>query len=248
MMALILWVPSVYGADIMEISGLPNYPPVLWKAGGTLIGVGAELAKTICTELRVSFKFKQLPWLRALSEAEEGEIDMIAGAYMKKDRQEYLDYSVPFMKDPAVVFVMKGRAFPFKDLRDLMGKKGVTMLGYSWGEAFDRFAEEHLDMTTVTKPLQAFKMLERGRADFFVCGLYSGGFVATEMGMADKVESLAQYVSQEELYIAFSKKSRFRHLLPRANAIIGRLKSQGVIDRWIDEYLREYRETLAQGD
>ncbi|MBW1804126.1 MAG: amino acid ABC transporter substrate-binding protein [Deltaproteobacteria bacterium] len=245
---LMLCVSPVYAADIMRISGLPNYPPVLWKAKGTLVGVGAELAKTICTELGVSFKFKPLPWLRALSEAEDGQIDMVAGAYFKKDRQKYMDYSVPFMKDPAVIFVMKGHAFPFKGLKDLKGRKGVTMLGYSWGEDFDRFAEEHLDMTTVTKPLQALQMLERDRVDFFVYGLYSGGFVATETGMADKVESLAHYLSQEDLYITFSKKSKFRHLLPRANEIIKRLKDEGVIDRWIEQYLKEYRETLAKSD
>jgi len=246
MAGLMLCVSPVFGADMMEISGLPNYPPVLWKAKGSLVGVGAELAKTICTELGVTFKFKPLPWLRALSEAKDGQIDMVAGAYFKKDREAYMDYSVPFMKDPAVIFVMKGHAFPFKELKDLIGKKGVTMLGYSWGDTFDRFAEEHLDMTTVTKPLQALQMLERGRVDFFVYGLYSGGFVATETGMTAKVESLAHYVSQEDLYLTFSKKSKYRHLLPRANNIINRLKAEGVIDRWIEQYLKAYRKTLKE--
>lgn len=244
---LLISVSPVYGADILEISGLPNYPPVLWKAKGTLMGVGAELARTICTELGTSFKFKPLPWVRALSEAEQGKIDMIAGAYFKKDRQVYMDYSVPFMKDPGAVFVRTGHAFAFKDLKDLKGKKGVTMLGYSWGEAFDQYAEKHLDMTTVTKPLQALKMLERSRVDYFVYGLYSGEFVAAKAGMAHQVEALAHYVSEENLYLTFSKKSPFRHLLPRADDIIKRLKTQGVIDRWIEQYLQKYRETLKNG-
>ncbi|MDZ7698175.1 MAG: transporter substrate-binding domain-containing protein [Deltaproteobacteria bacterium] len=246
--AFMLCVSPVYADNVLKISGLPNYPPVLWKAKGTLLGVGAELAKTICTELRVSFKFKPLPWVRALSEAEQGKIDMIAGVYIKKDRQEYMDYSVPFMKDPSVIFVLKGHAFPFKRLKDLIGKKGVNMLGYSWGETFDRFSEEHLDITTVSKPLQALMMLERGRVDYFVYGLYSGEFVAAKSDMADKVEPLTHHVSEEGLYITFSKKSKFRHLLPRANDIIERLKSEGVIDRWVEQYLEKYRETLTNKD
>ncbi len=241
-----LFVPPVYAGDVVQISGLPNYPPVSWKAEGTLSGVGARLAKTICTELKVPFKFVPLPWVRALSDAEHGKVDIIAGAYIKKDRQQYMDYSVPFMIDPGAIFVMKGHAFPFKDLKDLIGKKGVTMLGYSWGEAFDRFSEEHLDVATVTKPLQALKMLERGRVDYFVYGLYSGGFVAEKAGMADKVEPLPNPVSQENFYITFSKQSRFKHLLPRANDIINRLKAQGVIDRWIDQSIEKYKETLSK--
>jgi polar amino acid transport system substrate-binding protein len=247
MLGLLICVPPVYGADILEISGLPNYPPVLWEAKGTLMGVGAELAGTICAELEVSFKFKPLPWARALSEAEQGKIDMIAGAYFKKDREVYMDYSIPFMKDPGAVFVRTGHAFDFKDLKDLKGRKGVTMLGYSWGEAFDQYAEKHLDMTTVTKPLQALKMLERGRVDYFVYGLYSGEFVATKTGMANQVEALPHFVSEENLYLTFSKKSTFRHLLPRANDIIKRLKAQGVIDGWVEQYLEKYRETLKNG-
>lgn len=244
-LGLMLCVSPAYAGDVLKISGLPNYPPVLWKAKGTLLGVGAELARTICTELEVAFKFKPLPWVRALSEAEQGKIDMIAGVYIKEDRQKYMDYSVPFMKDPSAIFVMKGHGFPFSGLKDLMGKKGVNMLGYSWGEAFDRFAEEHLNITTVSKPLQALKMLKRGRVDYFVYGLYSGGFVVTKAGMSHQVEALPKYVSQEGLYITFSKKSKFRHLLPRANALIEELKAEGLIDRWIEQYLERYRETLV---
>ena len=244
-LGLLLLGTPVYGGDVLEISGLPNYPPVLWEADGTLVGVGAELAKRICTELKVRYRLKPLPWIRALHETEYGEIDMIAGAYFKKDRQAYMDYSIPFMKDPGAVFVMKGHAFPFKKLKDLIGKKGVTMLGYSWGENFDQYAKAHLDMVTVTTPMQALKMLERCRVDYWVYGLYSGAFVATKAGMGDKVESLEHYVSQEDLYITFSKKSQFRHLLPRVNAIIKRLEANGVIDGWIQHYLKKYRETLA---
>lgn len=235
---LMLCVSPIYGADVVEISGLPNYPPLLWEAKGTLVGVGAELVKTICTELGLSFRFKPLPWLRALSEAEDGKIDIIAGASFKKERQEYMDFSVPFMKDPAVIFVMKGHAFPFNGLKDLVGKKGLTMLGYSWGEAVDRFTKEHLDIIVVRRAQQAFKMLERGRTDFFIYGLYSGSFVARKMGIFDKVESLPHFVSQEAVYITFSKKSKYRHRLSRANDIIQRLREEGVIDRWIEKYLK----------
>lgn len=245
---LVLGVSPAYAADVVKISGLPNYPPVLWKAQGTLMGVGAELAKAICTELGMAFKFKPLPWVRALSEAKQGKIDMIAGAYLKKERQAYMEYTVPFMKDPSVLFVKRGRVFPFQGLKDLAGKKGVTMLGYSWGEAFDRYADAHLHITTVTRPLQALRMLDRGRVDYFVYGLYSGGFVLTKTGMAEKVEYLPHYVSQEDLYITFSKKSPFGRFLPRANDLIQRLKDEGLIDKWIRHYLKKYRKTLAAGE
>jgi polar amino acid transport system substrate-binding protein len=242
-LGLVFLVNPLYAAETLKISGLPNYPPVMWKHNGTLTGIAAELAETICAELGVPFKFIPLPWTRALYNAENGAVDMIAGAYINKDRQRYMDYSLPFMKDPGVVFVMKEKSFPFKELKDLTGKKGVTMLGYSWGEDFDNFAKQTLNIKTVTKPDQAFRMLERGRVDYFIYGLYSGIVVAVEQGLDRKIEYLPNYVSEEDLYITFSKKSKFRHFLPRVNEIIERLKFEGTIKRWIKKYLEYFRKT-----
>ena len=243
--AVVLLVSPAYAGEILKISGLPNYPPVSWKSDETLMGVGPELAGTIFRELGVPFRFKPLPWVRALSEMEHGQIDVIAGAYIKTERQKYMNYSIPFMKDPGAIFVMKDRAFTFNELKDLIGKKGVNMLGYSWGEAFDGFAKKHLNVVTATKPLQALQMLERGRVDYFVYGLYSGLFVAAKAGMGEKVEALPHYVSYEDLCLTFSRKSKFSQLLPKVNEIIKRLKDEGAIDKWTAQCLKKYRDSLA---
>jgi len=44
----------------------------------------------------------------------------------------------------------------------------------------------------------------------------------------------------QNLHMTFSKKSKIKHLLPKANQIIERLKNEGIIEKWIQEYLNYY--------
>ena len=133
---------------------------------------------------------------------------MIAGVYINNERQTYLDYSVPFMPDPGVLFVKKGRRFPYKHWRDLIGKKGVTNQGYSWGDAFDRFILNKLQVARVDNPQQAFSMLIRTDRDidYYLYGLLPGLVVINRLGIADAVEYLPDYVTDEKFYFAFSKR------------------------------------------
>ena len=71
---------------------------------------------------------------------------MIAAVYDNPERRTYMDYSISFMKDPVSVFVLKGKAFPFRRWEDLIGKRGCTPLGESFGKDFDRFIEQKLTM------------------------------------------------------------------------------------------------------
>lgn len=59
------------------------------------------------------------------------------------ERATYLDYVQPaFIFDAVVVFVAKRKEFPFKGHDDLIGKKGVTNQGESYGTEFDAFIKE----------------------------------------------------------------------------------------------------------
>ncbi len=74
---LLLAVPCL-AAPSLIISGHPNYPPYMWNANGSLVGVGPEIAESICKEL--GFTCEQRPlgsWNRVQELARNGNIDMI---------------------------------------------------------------------------------------------------------------------------------------------------------------------------
>ena len=84
-------------------------------------------------------------WAEAQAAARDGKADMIFGIYYNDERATYLDYVQPaFMFDEVVVFVAKDKHLPTRDENDLIGKKGVTNRGESYGNDFDAFIKDKL--------------------------------------------------------------------------------------------------------
>ncbi len=233
--------------ETLLVSGHPNYPPITWKQNGTIIGVAAELVKTILTELQVPFVIKATgPWKRVQQNAKNGTVDIITSAYLNEERKQYMEFSIPFITDPSVIFVLKGKGFTLNRWEDLIGKQGTTTLGESYGDELDQFIKTNLKMDRVKTHVQNFKQLEKERVDYMLFPLYPGLELAWQTGYADIVEILPLVLHEANFYITFSKKSKFRYLLPQVNQIIQRLKSDGSIDKWFIHFKTRYQETLSE--
>ena len=240
----LLMATSVFGADTLIVSGNPEYPPITWKENKTIVGVSAKLAKTIFTELEIPFEIKYTgPWSRVQANAKAGKIDMICSAYINPQRQTYMVYTIPFMKDPVSVFTWREKSFTFKKWEDLIVKRGNTVRGESYGEKFDQFMEQKLKVEKVSRTIQNFKKLEAKRVDYAIIGLYPGLASASITGFQNKIEVLENPILSENFYMAISKKSKFKYLLPKVNKIIKRLKDEGLIQKWIKEYQDYYKKS-----
>src|SRR4029079_2948573 len=112
----------------------------------------------------------------------------------------YLDYVQPaFTYDDVAIFVPKGKTFPFTGKDDLIGKKGVTNQGESYGTEFDAFMKEKLDVARAAGIDAAFKDLLDGKADYLIAGYYPGVAEAAKDGLKDKVVALNQALLSQEM-------------------------------------------------
>jgi polar amino acid transport system substrate-binding protein len=126
-------------------------------------------------------------WVDAQAAARDGKADMIFGIDYNDRRATYLDYVQPaFIFDPVVVFVAKGKEFPFKGQDDLIGKKGVTNQGEGYGTEFDAFIKEKLDVARADGIDEAFKLLLVGPVDYLIAGCYPGLAEAAKAGIRTK--------------------------------------------------------------
>jgi polar amino acid transport system substrate-binding protein len=149
--ALVLASTTAFAAqDCAKITatGHPQYPVIAFKDGEAIAGAAPMLVEAIAKGLNVPLESKAMgSWADAQAAARDGQADMIFGIYYNDERAQYLDYVRPaFMFDDVAVFVAKGKAFPFTGQDDLIGKKGVTSEGESYGNAFDAFMKDKLDV------------------------------------------------------------------------------------------------------
>ena len=237
---LMLTGSAAFSADEctkITATGHPQYPVIAYKDGDNIVGAAATLVETIAKQLNIPLESKYVgTWEEAQAAARDGKADIIFGIYYNDERATYLDYVQPaFTFDDVAIFVVKGKEFPFTDKNDLVGKKGVTNQGESYGNEFDAFMKEKLDVARTDGIDAAFKDLLDGKADYLIAGYYPGLAEAAKEGLKDKVVALNQALLSQEMFVAFSKKSPCASLAGKFGEGITQLTTDDSYDKMLVE-------------
>lgn len=246
-LVIVMLSPSANSSDVLIASGHSEYPPFMWKEGEKIVGVGIELTAMIFGELGIKVTSKYIgAWQRLQKSAEVGKVDLIAGIYKNEDRLKYLLFpDESYTPDPVVIFVRKGKSFPFTKWQTLIDKKGGAIIGDSFEQEFDQYAKSNLNIYRVKQIGQAFEMMIADRLDYVICGLYSGRIQTMKMGIQSDIEYLSTPLVTPIAFQAFSKKSKFIKYLPYFSKRISELKADGTIDKLIEKYMVHWQTTLA---
>lgn len=221
----------------ITLTGHPQYPVIAFKDGDAIAGVAPDLVKAIGKDINVPVESKYTgTWEEAQQATKDGKVDMIVGVYYNDERAGYLDYVRPaFMYDEVVVFVAKGKGFPFKGPDDLIGKKGVTNKGESYGNDFDAFIKDKLTVERADGIDAAFQDLISGKADYLIAGYFSGLAEAAEAGVKDQVEAISPAILEAEMFVAFSKKSPCASLAQKFGDGIAAMTTDGRFDTMLQQ-------------
>ncbi len=197
------------GCEKLLITGHPSYAPVAWEKGGVIVGASAKMIELIAQELGVTVESRSMgSWTDAQDAIRKGTADVIFGIYYNDVRAQYMNYIEPaYMLDPVVLMVPKGRTFTFNKWSDLIGKKGVTNKGESYGPDFDAYMADKLDVVRGGGMERCFQILLKDKADYMIVGLYPGVSEAKKLKVWDKIEVLPRQLNAFKMYVAFSKKS-----------------------------------------
>lgn len=154
----------------------------MYKEGDAIAGIGVDVTREAFKSLGFDIESRYVgTWDIVQQKARDGEIDAIVALYKTVERQHYLNFSIAYTEDPVVLFFAVGKAFPYETKQSLDGKKGIAMVGDSYGQEIDDYIiRQGLDVTRVTTPQEAFAMLKEGKGDYFIYSRYSGRRVIDE--------------------------------------------------------------------
>jgi len=242
---LLLTSAASYAAPLV-VSGNPQAPPIVWEKSGELTGIGPQLVGSFLDQEKIEYTIQQKgSWAEVQSKAKSGTVDIIVAAYDNEERREYLEYSIPYIKSPVVIVVKKGAVFPLNSWNDLAGKKGLANTGESFGEKFDTFIKEKLDVTTMSYE-RAFSMLWNDRADYLVIDLYPAVIYAKMLGAENKIEYLDNPVTIQNFHITIAKSSPYKSLIPKINAYIKQMQDKGEIKKMMKEQYQAWHKTFLE--
>lgn len=256
-LVLALLLPLSAGAQVqaptppacrqLVASGNPQYPPYLWRSAeneNRLVGANAEMLAWLSKELGLPIESRYVgPWGRVQEEMRAGRIDLIAGAFLTMARTEYMDYFYPALRETrSVVLVRDGSRLEYRRWSDLAALQGVTVIGNSFGEDFDRYAREHLNISQVASLEQALQMLQRSRVDYLVYEDSPAAAYQARLNI-DGVRPLQVAVATEPLYLTLSYRSacntpEMRGRIARAMYALAR---QGLMNGWVDKSIQLWK-------
>ena len=246
LLAVLLSYQPSSAARPLIASGNPEAPPIVWDKTGKLVGVGPAAARRILEKLQVPFIIQPGgTWQQVQEGSKNGSIDLIVSAYDNKERRQYMDFSVPYLKSPVVIVVRKGECFACSAWNGLVGKKGAANTGESFGQEFDTYIHEKLDVTYV--PYQrAFEMLSDGTVDYLVMDLYPAIIYSKLLNAEDKIEYLDTPATVQYFHMTISKKSPYLSLMPKINNEIEKMKKEGLFKEMVKEQYKNWNKTFKQ--
>ncbi len=232
-----LWMPSVHARDTLLVFSDNDGKPYTWKKGNQIVGPIVDLITSVFKDLDIPVKTVILPWSRGLRQMKTGDIDVVLTIFHTPERAEYMMYTVPYAQVRSSVFVKKGREFPYRKWEDLIDRIGLFLRGDSHGMDFDDFAKDHLNFSDIEGLEQAVKMLYHERGDYAILIKETALVEIADMGYQDKIVPLYVPISNQNVYIAFSKKSPFLKYLPKVNQQIQELRDNGTIEKMLEKVI-----------
>lgn len=228
-------------------SGNPEYPPYLWQDPSDpdhLIGANAELMKRLAAEIGIPIEVRFIgSWARVQEEMKGGRIDLIAGAFLTTPRLAYMDYFLATMATTrSVVITAKGSKVNYGKWNDLAGYSGLTVINNSFGEEFDRYADEHLKIAEVGKLENALQMLAGKRADYVIYEDAPARAFAARANISGLVEA-PEPISNENLYLTLSHLSPCNTPALRGKIAMAmqKLAADKAMDRLIADAIEAWR-------
>lgn len=235
-----------FAADTFIVSGNPKAPPVMWEEYNKLTGVGPDIARSILTELNLDYDIRvEGDWQQVQDKCKNGEVDMIVAAYKNDERAAYMDYSIPYLPQPTVIIVAKGKEFPFGRWESLIGKKGVSNIGESYGQEFDTFIKEKLDVQFVAFE-RALQLMNRGEADYLIVDMYTALIYARLLQGDEAITILEPPVTTQNFHITIGKKSPLAVQMPAIDKNLSRLVKDGTVEKLFYKHFENWKQLITK--
>jgi len=214
----------------------PNYPPIIFRMGGEMTGLEADLARGLSEGLKRPLKFVEISWEGQIPALLEGKIDIImSGMTITQARQVRITFSEPYLTSGLMIAFTAENASKYTSLADI--KEFIPAVGFvadTTGEVYARnnFRDDNR-MVPVKSANEAALALKNGRIDIFVHDAPAIGWIVSENEA--ELRLLPEPLNIE--YLGWGLRRNDRELLVMVNSLLNRWKNDGTLKAMILKWL-----------
>lgn len=167
-----------------------DYPPFSVTESGEADGFSVELLKAVAEEIGIRLTFRIDEWSVIKDELMNGELDVLPLVSYSEERDEYYDFSVPYIVMYGNIFVRSDND-TIQTEEDLFGKEIAVMSEDTAHEYALRM--EFTDRLVLTSTFQeAFQQLNEGKFDAVLAQSLVGEKIISDMGLSN-VKAVNQF-------------------------------------------------------
>ena len=257
---LLLCFAGTIHAQTFTVVG-EEFAPFEFKKNGKVVGIDVDIARHILTKLGIDAEFKILPWKRAWTQVEDGEVEAVFTTSRKTKREPFVAYPKEDMwVSDFVFFVHKDKKKSgFKGFESAVtGNLEVGIIpGNSYKKIFwetfpykDGSTEFKGDLSisaSFNKQLRPakdlatnLKKLAKGRIDLVIADKTVGQYTAKLNGISDQITFYDTPLYGKGYPMPFVKNSMYPGLMDIAEKYESALKEmkengeyQKILDKWL---------------
>jgi diguanylate cyclase (GGDEF)-like protein len=211
-----------------------DWPPFDFLLNGEPAGFAIDYVKLLAKIVGLDLEFiNGYTWSQLLEKGRTKEIDLFPGLWKSPDREEFLDFTRPYIQLIKVLVTQKD-APPVHSLADMKGRKIALSAGYTLTEmVMDRYPG--LDYVMVKNPAEGIKQVSLGRADGFVGALGIVNYIIKQQ-FINNVHVAGEIELNQDLPLHMAVRKDWQILatiLDKAMKQVDPLQYDAIVQKWI---------------
>ncbi|WP_158320236.1 substrate-binding periplasmic protein [Bdellovibrio bacteriovorus] len=204
-------------------------------------GMVTEIVQEVVSGMGHSVDLTWLPWRRGFEKARQAQFDGLFPYLKTADREKEFLFSEPLYEIRNTVFSLKGESGFYSSLESLKGKTYCLPLG--WAPATHELAElvqkKRVKVFEALNTSTCAKMVNSGRADFFVTDDAQGEAALRETGLVESISLTPHLLPKTQLYFIISRSHpNGVEFVRKFNESLMDLKKSGSYEKIVLRHLR----------
>jgi polar amino acid transport system substrate-binding protein len=233
---LMFGASTVFAADILRVGVNPEYPPLVFKKEGRLVGIEPDNARAVGEIIGRKIQWVEMPFEKLIPSLLAGDIDVImSGFSVTAARSAQVMYADSYMLVGQMAILHRDKLARFAQPWSIY-RPGVR-IGVEPGTTGAAFAERELKEAKIV-PVQdadvAFAALREDKIDLYIHDAPTSWQLATNQ---DNADLLSLYSPLTEEMLAWAVRPDDAILAGELNRALSTMKANGtlqyILNRWI---------------
>ncbi len=225
----------------LKVGVTPDYPPLVYKDAGQVVGVEPDLARRLGQALGRPVTFVELKWEQQIPALLKGETDLImSGMSVTEARKVRVAFTDPYLKTGQMALMRRQDTERFHSPAALLSE--VSTVGVKGGTTGDQYVQESMPNArklTYMLPRDGAFDVKRKKIDIFIHDGPSIAWLVSE----NEAELTGLFTRLTEEDLAWAVRRGDRALQEAANSVLAGWRTDGTLERVLS-YWMPYRDKM----